>query len=341
MTNQFGSCDTLAMQEIATPVPKEGEVRIRIKASAFNPVDWKIREGWFGGSPQQVLGSDCSGIVDVVGPKVTQFRPGDEVYAMTFIRSSNGSYAEYVVLPEELVAKKPKNLTFEEAAAVPLAAMTAYRATWAVSAIKKDDTVFIAGVGGGVGMFALQLAKLAGAKSICTVAKNAQSAKFIEDELGIDKEKIVIYENRTSAELRDALIAKNQGRLFDATLDFVGGETKKLCMELTGFSGHCSTILREPDSFSYPIWGGQTSAFARTLSIHLVFVGAELTDPDKRSWAIYPQHMHKITELFETNKLAKPHVTVVGALSLDTVKEAHNRLQEGRVKGKLVMTIPG
>lgn len=339
MMTQFGSSDTLAMQEMAKPEAKEGEVRIRIKAAAFNPVDWKIREGWFGGNPQQVLGSDCSGVVDAVGPNVAQLRPGDEVYGMTFIRGSNGSYAEYVVLPQELVAKKPKNLTFEEAASVPLAAMTAYRATWAVSSIKKGDTVFIAGVGGGVGNFAVQLAKHAGAKTIHTLAKDEKSAQFMQEKLGIEKEHITLYEKRLPAELRQTILAKNEGRLFNATFDFVGGETKKLCLELTQFSGHFATILSERENFSYPVWTPQGTPFAKTLSLHMIFVGAELIDSDRRNWAIYQQHMKAITELLESGKLQKPIISVLGTLNLPTVKQAHAMLQEGRVKGKLVMTV--
>lgn len=339
MMTQFGSSDALAMQEMAKPEAKEGEVRIRIKAAAFNPVDWKIREGWFGGSPQQVLGSDCSGVVDAVGPNVTQFRPGDEVYGMTFIRGSNGSYAEYVVLPEVLVAKKPKNLTFEEAASVPVAAMTAYRAISAVSSVKKGDTVFIAGVGGGVGMFAVQLARLAGAKAIHTIAKDEKSAKFMQEKLGIEKEHITLYDTLSSAELRQAILDKNQGRLFNTTLDFVGGDTKKLCLELTNYSGHFATILSELESFTVPVWTAQAMPFAKTLSLHVIFVGAELFDSDKKNWAIYQKQLKEMTELFESGKLQKPLITVVGSLNLNSVKQAHALLQEGRVKGKLVMTV--
>jgi NADPH:quinone reductase-like Zn-dependent oxidoreductase len=217
--------------------------------------------------------------------------------------------------------------------------MTAYRATLSATSVKKDDSVFIAAVGGGVGIFAVQFVRLAGAKSIYTVAKNEKSAQFLREKLGIAQDHIVFYENQSSSQMKEQLVAKNQGRLFNTTLDLVGGETKKLCLELTDFSGHFATILPEPDTFSYPVWGRNALAFARNLSIHEVFVGAELTDPDRRSWAVYPQHMKVITELFESGKFQKPIVQVTGNLSIKTVQQAHALLEEGRVKGKLVMTV--
>jgi NADPH2:quinone reductase len=171
----FGSSDLFAIKELPKPSPQEGEVQIRIKAAAFNPVDYKIRQGWYKGDSERILGFDCSGIIDAVGTGVSNFKVGDEVYAMT-IKSSNGSYAEFVSLPAIFVAKKPASLSFEQAAATPLAAMTAYRATIAASAFKKTDVVFVAGIGGGVGSFAIQFLRKIGVKEIFTIAKDQESA---------------------------------------------------------------------------------------------------------------------------------------------------------------------
>lgn len=146
----FGSLETFKLEERKTPSPKSGEIKIQIKSAAFNPVEWKIRKNWYGGDSKQVLGFDCSGVVESVGPDTKGFSIGDEVSAITF-RSSNGSYAQYACVPQEFVAKKPKNLSFNEAAIIPLAGMTAYRATLAVSAAHQGDIVFVAGAGGGVG----------------------------------------------------------------------------------------------------------------------------------------------------------------------------------------------
>ena len=335
---KFGSRDVFSLQEVPKPEPREGEIRILIKASGFNPVDWKIREGWYGGKPPKILGMDCSGIVDAVGPNVTQFARGDEIYAMSFFRSSGGSYAEYVSIPVELVAKKPPNISFEEAAAVPLAAMTAYRATLAPPACKLGDVVFAAGIGGGVGIFAIQFLRAAGVREIFTLAKDEISAQFLQEKLSIPRDHIVLYGNRTHEELKEQLLSMNHGRLFDVTLDLVGGETKRLCLELTGYSGHFSTILPEQD-FAFPFWGENDIPRARNLSVHQVAISAELGNDDRSYWQIYMRHLGLISEMLTRGELKPPCVQVVGPLNEKTVQQAHALLEAKRVKGKLVMVV--
>ncbi|MBS0603713.1 MAG: NADP-dependent oxidoreductase [Verrucomicrobia bacterium] len=336
--NGFGSADVFTLQERPIPLPKEGEVRIRIKAAAFNPVDWKIRENWFGGDPNQILGCDCSGIVDAIGPDVKEFAVGDEVYAMSIIRSSNGSYAEFVCVPVELATAKPRQLTFEEAAAIPLAAMTAYRATLALPVYKTRDSVFVAGAGGGVGSFATQFIRQAGVKEIITIAKDEKSALFLQRNLGFAKDHILIYEGLTIEQMKEKLIAMNKGDLFEATVDLVGQEIKRLCLELTGYSGHFSTILPE-DDFVFPIWNENSIPRGRNMSILQVAVGAQLGQADRRYWDIYAYHLELISEMLEKGTLKPPVVEVVGLLSASTVQKAHRLLEQGRVKGKLVMAI--
>ena len=338
--NGFGSADLLNLQEIPVPSPKEGQVRIRIKAAGFNPVDWKIRQGWYGGNPHQILGCDCSGVVDALGAGVHGFSVGDEVYAMSIFQSSNGSYAEFSCVPVEAVHKKPRGLSFEEAAAIPLASMTAYRATIAASALKKGDTVFVAGAGGGVGSFALQLIKLAGIHQIYTVAKDEKSAQFLQHHLGLARDHILIYEGLSSEQLKEKLLKMTQDRLFHVTLDLVGGETKRLCLELTGFSGHFSTILPEKE-FAFPVWNENALPRARNMSIHQVAVGAEFGSTHRADWQIYHRHLGHISEMLENGSLKPPHVQVLGPLSVKTVQQAHSLLAQGHVKGKLVMVVEG
>ena len=204
--NGFGGVETFKLETRTKPNPKEGEVRICIKVAGFNPVDCKIRENWYGGDANQVLGCDCSGIVDALGPGKSRFLVGDEVFAMTF-KGSNGSYADFACVPEELVAKKPSNLSFIEAATIPLAGMTAYRATIAVSAVKKGDTVFVAGMGGGVGSFVLELLRFAEVGEIFTVAKDEKSARYLEQKMGIKRDHIVLYEGLSIDELKQKVLS--------------------------------------------------------------------------------------------------------------------------------------
>lgn len=335
--NGFGSVDTFALEKRKMPNPNTGEIRIQIKSAGFNPVDWKIRKNWYGGDSKQVMGCECSGIVDAIGPNTEGFSVGDEVSAMTFC-SSNGSYAQYSCVPQELVVKKPKNLSFNEASTIPLAAMTAYRATLSVSAVKKGDIVFVAGAGGGVGSFAIQLLKMAEVAKIYTIAKDEESARFLTENIGINKDHILIYEGLSTQELKEKLLAMNKGHFFHATFDFVGGKMKSLCLELTGLSGHFSTVVPEMN-FDFPFWEENAIPRARNLSVHQVAIGAELGSKEKGSLQIYKNHLKIIMDLLEVGKLKPPFITVIGLLSKKTVQKAHELMESGRVKGKLVMLV--
>ncbi len=336
----FGEAANLKLKEVPTPHPKKGEVRVRLRASGFNPVDFKIRKGLYGGEPPAILGSDCSGTIDELGPDTPGFVIGDEVYAMSFGQCSNGSYAEYLCIPVEFVAKKPKNITFEQAAALPLASMTAYRAMISSGAIKKGDSIFIAGAGGGVGSIAVQLAKFAGATALFTVAGSEESAQYLQQELSLKKEHILLYRGLTSEQMQAKLTDMNGGRFFDAAFDFIGLEMKRLCLNLTGHSGHFATITPERDRFDFPVWErGASLAFGRNLSLHFVFVGSEAFSGPRQSWSVYSRHLSHISQLIENGTLRPPAIQSLGDLSAETVREAHRLLEDGKVKGKLVMKI--
>ena len=331
---EFGEANHLQLSDVPTPEPKAGEVRIQIKATGFNPVDYKIRQGKFGGTTPLILGADCSGIIDMVGTGVTDFSIGDEVYAMAFAHCSNGTYAEYLCLPVEFVAKKPKNISHEQAASVPVAALTAYRALITSSAIKKNDSIFIAGAAGGVGSFAIQLARFAGVRSIFTIAGSEESARFLQQKLGIEQDHILLYKDRSIEELKKQLISMNGDKQFDATFDFVGGEMKKLCINLTACSGHFATILREDPTFPFPLWD---EYFTRNITVHLTCVVAEALSGPPSSWDIYRQQLSQLSQLFDLEILKALETKIVGPLSKETVVEAHRLLEERRVRGKLVM----
>jgi len=338
MIDSFGDSSQFYSKQLPKPQPKAGELCIRLKATGFNPVDYKTRSGMYGGQLPLILGADCSGIVEKLGFGVDTFKVGDEVYAMPFGRGSNGAYAEFCCLPVKLVAKKPSTVSFAAAAAIPLVAMTAYRATIEARTISKGDAIFIAGAGGGLGSFAVQLANHIGVKSIFTIAKTQAGAEFLVNSLGLKKDNIVIYEGLSLEALHAKILAKNAGNLFDATFDFVGRDMKQLCLELTRHSGHCSTVLTENPDFSLPVWQ-YGLCFNRSLSIHLVFVGAESCELSQDLLNIYQRHLAHISQLFEAGILKAPHITDLGVLSVETVQKAHELLESNRVKGKLIMRI--
>jgi NADPH:quinone reductase-like Zn-dependent oxidoreductase len=334
----FGDIKNLKLKEIPIPVPHAGEIRIKVKAVGFNPVDYKIRQGAYEGKLPLVLGSDCSGVVDAVGTSVKAFSVGDEVMAMPFGPVSNGSYAEYLCLPWELAYKKPKMLSFEQAGVVPLSSLTAYRAVLAAPSAKKEDVAFIAGAGGGVGSFVIPMLKSLKVKAIYTVAGSPESAEYLQMN-GIEKEHILIYKGLKLQQKVEKLLGMVRGRFFDATFDLVGSEMKQLCLELTRMSGHFTTTVPEQAHFPFPVWERGSLPINRNLSLHFVFVGAESFSGAPHFREIYQHHYKAIYDLIEKGMLPIPPIKNLGPLHPETVKEAHLLLEEGRVKGKLAMHV--
>jgi NADPH:quinone reductase-like Zn-dependent oxidoreductase len=183
--NQSGGPEVLKYEDAPRPQPKGDEILIRIMAAAVNPVDVAIREGHFGsgGGFPFIPGMDVAGVVEQVGTKVTEFKKGDAVYAYLSF-DEQGGYAEFAVTKESHVALKPKSIDFEHAAAVPLAATTAWQALVEKAGLKSGQTVLIHGGSGGVGTFAVQIAKARGAKVIATASAANQD---LLKELGVDQ----------------------------------------------------------------------------------------------------------------------------------------------------------
>src|SRR5512141_720613 len=166
--NDYGSPDALKLAEVAQPEMKDNQVMVRVKAVSINAGDvfamrgspWPIRlTAGFPKPKNYILGSDMAGVAEAVGSSVTQFRPGDEVYA-----ACSGTLAEYVSVAEDKLALKPVNLTFEQAAAIPTAAVTALKGLRDVGKLRTGQKVLINGASGGVGTFAVQIAKALGAE---------------------------------------------------------------------------------------------------------------------------------------------------------------------------------
>jgi NADPH:quinone reductase-like Zn-dependent oxidoreductase len=162
--HEYGSPDVLSLQEIDKPAPKQDEALVHVRAASANPADWHYLRGVpYVMRPQAglrrpknaVLGRDIAGEVEAVGPSVTEFRPGDEVFAEV----ETGGFAEYACVAEKWLVPKPANLTFEEAAAVPLAGLTALQGLRDAGRLQPEQKVLIIGSAGGVGTFAVQLAK--------------------------------------------------------------------------------------------------------------------------------------------------------------------------------------
>lgn len=213
--NQYGDEQTLEMITLPMPIIGEHQVLIKSKATAINPLDWKLRAGYltsmFDWAFPIVLGWDLAGVVTEVGSAVTDWQVGDEVFARP-ATSNRGTYAEYVAVDDELVARKPKNVTFEEAAAVPLAGETAWQALFNHGHLKAGETVLVQAGSGGVGSYAIQFAKAMGAHVITTTS--AKNFDLVRD-LGADE--IIDYRNEKVAD---------KAHNVDLVIDTIGGQSQ-------------------------------------------------------------------------------------------------------------------
>ena len=184
VVQQPGGTETLKLQEAPKPQPKPDEVLIKVMAAGVNPVDAFIRAGRFGGGKSSFTpGMDVAGVVEATGANAKKFKKGDAVYAYLSF-DEQGGYAEYCTARESEVALKPANISFEQAAAVPLAATTAWQALMDTAGLKSGQTVLIHGGSGGVGHFAIQIAKAQGAKVIATASTPNQ--EFLK-QMGADQ----------------------------------------------------------------------------------------------------------------------------------------------------------
>ncbi|HEU5108749.1 MAG TPA: NAD(P)-dependent alcohol dehydrogenase, partial [Micromonosporaceae bacterium] len=220
--DRYGSADVLELGELAVPAPVAGEVRVRVRAASVNAADWHIMRGdpyvarfaapaVFGatGPKRKVRGRDFAGVVDAVGAGVTRLRPGDQVYG--YAGEGEGTFAEFVCVPEDLVDVKPANLTFEQAAAVPLAAGTALVGLRDVARLRPGQSILINGASGGVGTFAVQLAVAFGATvtGVC-------STRNVDLVRSLGAAEVVDYRERDFA---------RAGREYDVILDLVGNRS--------------------------------------------------------------------------------------------------------------------
>ncbi len=326
---EYGSSDNFEMADIPIPTIQKGQIRIKIKAISFNPVDHQIRKGLPEGRllKSNILGRDLSGIVDEVDENVNEFKKGDEVICYVCNLASSGTYTEYICVPSSLVGRKPVSLSHEQAAAIPVAGITAWMA---LTKTKTDKTksIFIAGGAGGVGTFAIMFAKQSGIQNILTTAGNDKSLNYLVQKLQLGKEQILNYKE-------DNFIKKaieRNGGYFDIALDLVGGKMLSACCKLLAIDGNLVSVTEAPDQDDFD------TLFLKNASFHSVGANAYSLSDNHEHWKTYQRILNHISELFDSNAVSKPPITILGSLSIDTVKKAHELLENNLVQGKLIMT---
>jgi NADPH:quinone reductase len=309
---EFGGPNLFEERDAKRPEPGPGEVLVRNVAAGTNPVDAKLRAG--GGSrglePPVVLGADISGVVEGVGAGVTDFAPGDEVYYTpeTSGPGSNGAYAEYHVAKANIVARKPASLSHEEAAAVPLAGGTAYEAILRRLAVRVGETVLVHGGAGGVGSFAVQIAKASGARVLASAGAHNQDTLR---ELGAD-----VAIDYTSEDVFQIALDDTAGAGVDAVFDTVGGDLIAKSIQATRVFGRLASVIS--------LQGDLTPGYRLNQTFYGVFLLRERARLDE------------MTRLIERGQM-RPLVDEV--LPLNQVAKAHERLESGHGRGKVVLRV--
>jgi NADPH:quinone reductase len=313
VTPKFGGPELFEERDdVERPLPGPGQVLVRVLAAGVNPIDTKLRaDGSFAGlEPPVILGADVSGVIEEVGPGVADLAPGDEVYYTPeiFGPGSNGAYAEYNVADANIVAKKPASLSHEEAAAIPLAGGTAYEALVRRLGLKVGETILIQGGAGGVGSFAVQIAKAAGARVLATASTdNQQTLKALGVDVAIDY---------TQDDVTEMALDDTASLGIDAVFDTVGGDTVVNSIPATRPYGRIATIL------------GGHGDFVPLYQKNQVLYGV-LTARERA-------RLDEITRLIERGQV-QPLVDEV--LALDEVGKAHERLESGHGRGKIVLRV--
>src|SRR5882724_9806414 len=302
--HEYGGPEVLKYEDVPRPEPKGDQILIRVIAAGVNPVDGMIRSGMFAKDGNRafpiILGGDVAGVVEKVGSKITKFKAGDPVFAHISLDDSGG-YAQYALVTEREAALKPKSLSYVEAAAVPIVALTAWQALIDTARLSEGQTVLIHGGSGGVGTFAIQIAKARGAKVIATASTRNQD---LLKELGAD-----VAIDYTKQKFED--IVKD----VDVVLDSLGEDTLKRSYAVVKKGGFIVSIVPGPDP-----------AELERRGIRGKFISVE---PDADELA-------EIGKLIDQKKIK---VIVSQTFPLSEAIKAHEQIATGHTRGKIVLKV--
>lgn len=310
----FGGPASFELRDVPKPVPHAGQVLVRVHATSINPLDYQVRRGDY---PDLVplpatTGHDVSGVIEAVGPGVTAFAPGDEVWYTPQIFDGPGSYAEYHVAAEGIVGRKPRSLSHLEAASLSLVGGTVWEALVVRAGLRVGESILIHGGAGGVGHVAIQVAKAMGARVFTTVREaNFEFARTLGADVLIDY---------TKQDYVDAVMRESEGRGVDVVFDTIGGDTLSRSPDALAQLGRVVSIvdIAQPQNV--------VQAWGKNASYHFVFTR---------------QNRGKLDELsaLVDRGLLRPHVGAV--YSLAEIPLAHARLEtpNNGIKGKIAITV--
>ncbi|WP_223630304.1 zinc-dependent alcohol dehydrogenase family protein [Pseudomonas atacamensis] len=310
----FGGPDSFELSDVPKPVPQAGQVLVRVHATSINPLDYQVRRGDY---PDLVplpaiTGHDVSGVVEAVGPGVSAFAPGDEVWYTPQIFDGQGSYAEYHVAAESIIARKPAALSHLEAASLSLVGGTVWEALTVRAVLRVGESILIHGGAGGVGHVAIQVAKAMGARVFTTVRE--ANADFVRS-LGAD---VVI--DYTQEDYVEAIMRETAGHGVDVVFDTIGGDTLSRSADALAQLGRVVSIvdIAQPQNL--------VQAWGKNASYHFVFTRQNRGKLDE------------LSALVERGQL-RPHVGAV--YSLADIPLAHARLESANngLLGKIAIAV--
>jgi NADPH:quinone reductase-like Zn-dependent oxidoreductase len=325
---RYGGLDQVAFADIPQPVPKPGEILVQVHAAGVNPVDNRIRAGKMKAIiPLQLpatLGSDVAGVVVEVGHRVTRFKPGDAVFASIFERRT-GAIADFAIVPENAAAMKPARLDFMEAASIPMVGLTAWQALKERARIRAGQRVFIPAGSGGIGTFAIQLAKHLGAEVATTTStENVDLVRSLGADEAID------YKTQRFEEVLGD---------YDAVLATLPGESLEKAFQILKPKGIVISLVGPPD----PAFGRTRGVNALVLFVlwllsRKVHRLARARDVEYLFRLVHPDggQLAEIGALLEAGMI-RPVIDKI--FPFDRAKEALAYLEEGRAKGKVVVQI--
>ena len=314
-----GPPSSLRIGELVDPAPSPDEVLVRVHAASLNPVDFKVAavgsELW---NYPHVLGVDAAGVIEQVGLQVNDWRPGDRVfYHATWRRP--GTYAEFSTVPGQTIAKVPESLTYVDAAAIPCAGLTAYNSTYRRLHCKSGDLVLIHGGSGGVGGFAIQLAKQLGATVVTTCS--AANVDYVRD-LGADE--AIDYRIENVFERARQIAGP---RLFDAIIDTIGPRNGVDNLRLLAPEGGVAFVAGVPDL-------SRIDELPYSVAIHDIGLGGVLVAPQFRR---QQEDLAKMaSEMISLVERAEIRSTVSQVIALEEIPQSLAALAEGHVRGKIV-----
>lgn len=319
--DRVGGPETLRLGDLPVPEPGPGEVLVRVAYAGVNPADWKTREGWlepfFEYAFPFVLGYDMAGTVAAVGPDVAGLAPGERVVAYSQQGAgAHGSYAEYALADAAQVVGLPDGVDLRTAAALPVAGVTAWEGLFVSGALEAGHRVLVHGGSGGVGSYAVQLARHAGATVAVTCSR--PNADYVR---GLGADRVIDYRDESVADAVRAWAPEG----VDIVLDAVGQGSLLAAVELTRPGGRVAPIATL--DFSEP---AHDAAAAAERGVRIV---PTITNHERSG-----EQLRGLVALLADGHLRAPEIHVV---PLDQVQAAHERVQTGHVRGKIVLEVAG